>query len=515
MFSAHIKPPFNTAATAPVLIPSFNFTPNTKINEEKSLKRAEYSTMEIVEEEDTDHVVHIHPGANESLLSKIEDRISKSSSTLPAERRTIGNYLNFNIPSKWYMPQVVAIGPYHHDKYNDELYMMEDIKWRWFASFMESRTVKLEDCLKKLLPLENKVRERYSNPRFSRNYGTHSVDEFDADELLEMMVVDGFFILTLFFRAKLNLTYLDGAEPSVFGNPLYRLDMVILPKIYEDLLLLHNQIPSFVLETLYTTCFNISSDKSLFVIATNFLCSISAIPEPRNMPTDLPKWLHLLDLVRSVFISCVDSKAISSRAYSKKMQKTYDYRPFGLIPSVMKLCRAGIKVKRHTADSFLDVKFKNGVIRMPDIILDDSMFSLLVNCVAFEQSCNISKHFSIYVTLLDCLVNTARDIDYLCDQGVIGNFIGTDAEVAQFINNLGRGLTIYNDHDDYFFLSDFFEDVDKCYRKGLNWEKWMSFKMEYFGKPWLLISAFVGLVLLVLSFLQTYYTIYAYEHPKN
>jgi hypothetical protein len=108
MFMAHIKPPFNTAATAPVLIPSFNFTPNTKINEEKSLKRAEYSTMEIVEEEDTDHVVHIHPGANESLLSKIEDWISKSSSTLPTERRTIGNYLNFK-----YNPQVVAIGPYH------------------------------------------------------------------------------------------------------------------------------------------------------------------------------------------------------------------------------------------------------------------------------------------------------------------------------------------------------------------------------------------------------------------
>jgi hypothetical protein len=131
--------------------------------------------------------------------------------------------------------------------------------------------------------------------------------------------------------------------------------------------------------------------------------------------------------------------------------------------------------------------------------------------------CNISKHFSIYTMLLDCLVNTARDVDYLCDQGIIGNFIGTDDEAAQFINDLGKGLTIYNDRDDDddFFLLDVFGGVNKYYRKGLNWGKWMSFKSEYFGKPWLLISAFVGLVLLVLTFLQTYYTIYAYEHPKN
>jgi hypothetical protein len=134
------------------------------------------------------------------------------------------------------------------------------------------------------------------------------------------------------------------------------------------------------------------------------------------------------------------------------------------------------------------------VIRMPDIILDHLMCSLLVNCVAYEQSCNISKYFSIYTMLLDYLVNTIRDVDYLCDQGVIGNFIGTDAKVAQFINNLDRGLTIYNDRDDDydFFLLDVLGDVNKYYQKGLNWSKWMSFKSEYFEKPWLLISAFVG-----------------------
>ena len=193
---------------------------------------------------------------------------------------------------------------------------------------------------------------------------------------------------------------------------------------------------------------------------------------------------------------------------------------FSPIPCVTKLCRAGIKVNRHMADSFLDVKFKNGVIKMPDIILNDSMCSLLLSCVVFEQSYNISKHFSIYTTLLSCLVNTSRDINYLYDRRVIDNFIGTDDEASQFINNVGKDLTIYKhrgnaifllddfvkdrgDNDDCFLL-DVFEDVNKYYfRNRLSWGKWTSF-------------SFAGFVLLVLTFLLTYYTIYAYYvHPKN
>jgi hypothetical protein len=471
--------------------------------------------MEIVEGEANDHAVDI-PRVNQDFLDQLVDRFSKKyPSTLPPQTGNNGNPCIFELPTRFesifyksIKPQAVALGPCHSSRNSTELQMMEERKWRCLAPFIESKKKgKLEEYLIQLRLLEKEVRECYFESE---------TELLSTDELLQMMLVDGFFILALFFSAKVNLTELDRDERSIYKNPLYKLDMAILPKIYEDLLLLGNQIPSCVLKMLYRFCFNIGSRKSLIIIATNFFCSISIIPESRNMPTDRLHWLHLLDLVRLVFISRVDGKAIISRAHRKKMQIN-DYRPFSLIPCVTMLRRAGIKVKRHIADTFLDVKFKNGVIRMPDIILDDSMCTLLVNCVAFEQSCNISKHFSIYTTLLDCLVNTAKDINYLCDRGVIGNFVGTDARVAQFINDLGRGLNIYNDRDDddYFFLFDVFEGVNKYYRRGLNWGKWTSFKSEYFGKPWLLISALVGLVLLVLTFLQTYYTIYAYKHPKN
>ncbi|XP_059455187.1 UPF0481 protein At3g47200-like [Corylus avellana] len=428
----------------------------------------------------------------------MEDRFSKSShpSTVTYEKHCIfrlSRRLN-NINGKSLDPQVVALGlgPYHHGK--PQLQNMEELKWRWLASFMESKKGKLEECLIQLRPLEKEVRECYSE-----------TIKLSADELLQMMVVDGCFILMLFISARVNL---DLGKAYMDLKLIYELDMVILPKIYRDLLLLENQIPSCVLKTLYKICIR---SKSLFVIATKFFRSISVIPEFTNILDSL-EWLHLLDLVRMIFIS---------RRHNKEIRRTDDYGPFNLIPCVTKLRRAGIKVNRHMADSFLDVKFNNGVIEMPDINLNNKMCSLLVNCVAFEQySCNIFKHFSIYAMLLDCLVNTARDVDHLYDRHVIDNFFGTDAETAQFINNLGKDLIINKDHshdNDNSFLLELFGDVNKYYQKRMNnWGNWQwTSEHEYFGKPWLLISAFVGFVLLVLTFLQTFYTMYAYVHPKN
>jgi hypothetical protein len=335
------------------------------------------------------------PRVNEGLLAKMEDRISKSThpSTGANETGTNEKRCIFrlhrrlkNINSKLFEPQVIALGPYHHGK--RQLQNMEELKWQCLASFMESRKGKLEECLIQLGQLEKEVRECYSD--------SETINLISSDELLQMMVVDGCFILMLFICAGRHLAVLDQDEMFIRHYPISWLDMAILPKIYRDLLLLENQIPipSCVLKTLHKIC--IRSPKSLFVITMNFLLSISVIPKSRNMPDPL-EWLHLLDLVRSIFIS---------RRHNKEMAWRTDNGAFGPISCVTKLRRAGIKVNRHMADSFLDVKFKNGVIEMPNINLDNAMCSLLVNCVAFEQSCNISKHFSIYATLLDYALST-------------------------------------------------------------------------------------------------------------
>jgi hypothetical protein len=59
------------------------------------------------------------------------------------------------------------------------------------------------------------------------------------------------------------------------------------------------------------------------------------------------------------------------------------------------------------------------------------------------------------------------------------------------------------------YLSKLLNDVHEYY--GSSWHvQYASFKYTYFRTTWSFISAVAALVLLVLSFLQTFYAIYAY-----
>jgi hypothetical protein len=253
------------------------------------------------------------PRVNEGLLAKMEDRISKSTHPSTGTNETGNNEKRCifrlhrrlkNINSKLFEPQVISLGPYHYGK--RQLQNMEELKWRCLASFMERRKGKLEECLIELGLLELEVRECYSLSETDNLSST--------DELLQMMVVDGCFILMLFIRARGHLAVLDQDEMFIRHNPISWLDMAILPNIYGEL---ENQIPSCVLKTLHKIC--IRSPKSLFVIATNFLWSISVIPKSRNMPDSL-EWLHLLDLVRSIFISHRHNKEMARRTDNESIQ---------------------------------------------------------------------------------------------------------------------------------------------------------------------------------------------------
>ncbi|KAH0638553.1 hypothetical protein KY285_035139 [Solanum tuberosum] len=123
--------------------------------------------------------------------------------------------------------------------------------------------------------------------------------------------------------------------------------------------------------------------------------------------------------------------------------------PTNVIQCISKLRRAGIKLRPRKEDTFLAIKFNNGFIEMPTITIDDFMSSFLINCVAYEQ-CHVdcTKHMTTYATFLDCLVNTQHDVEYLCDCNIIENYFGTDFEIANFINNLGKDVMF---------------DIDECY----------------------------------------------------
>jgi hypothetical protein len=104
-------------------------------------------------------------------------------------------------------------------------------------------------------------------------------------------------------------------------------------------------------------------------------------------------------------------------------------------------------------------------------------------------------------------VNTAKDVEYLCDRNIIENDFGNDAELAHLINNLGKDVAF---DINLCYLSKLFNEVHEYY--GNSWHvQYASFKYTHFNTPWSFISAAAAFVLLVLAFLQTFFAIY----PKS
>lgn len=388
-----------------------------------------------------------------------------------------------DINGRSYQPQIVSIGPYHHGE--PQLRMIEEHKWCYLGSLLErlkTKDLSLEDLLKAVQGVEKEARECYSEN-----------SEKATDEFVEMMVVDGCFVIELFRKVGKLI-------PTDPDDPIFSMAW-ILPFFYRDFIRLENQIPYFVLEILFDLTKTEESGRSLTHLAFEFFNNAILRPDEETPKFSHLRGKHLLDLIRISFIPT-----------------DLEYRPFKtetpthVIHCISKLRRSGIKLNPVKAESFLVVKFRHGVIEMPTIAIDDFMTSFLLNCVAYEQ-CHksVTKHFTDYATLLDYLVNSFKDVEYLCERNIIENFFGTEGEVARFINNMGKDTAF---DINMCYLSKLFHDVHQYYRS--NWHVQLaSFKYTYFHTPWSFMSAFAAVVILVLTFLQTLYTIYSVYQGKG
>ncbi|KAD5803070.1 hypothetical protein E3N88_14430 [Mikania micrantha] len=387
-----------------------------------------------------------------------------------------------DINGKSYQPHIVSVGPLHHGQ--PHLEMIQEHKWRFLRHLLnrtQSKGIVLEDYLRAVQRLEVQARECYS-----------VTVPYTTDEFIEMMVLDGCFIIELFRK-------FGGVVQVEDSDPLVNMSWIV-SFLLRDLIRLENQIPFFVLECLFQLT-KTTESPTLATLALGFFNLILQRPEPVLEKYSNVKAKHLLDLLRSSFLP-------SDLDHSSKPDNR---PPPHVIHSISKLRRSGIKLKPQEAESFLVVNFKRGVIHMKTIAIDDFMCAFLLNSVAFEQ-CHSGclKIFTTYVTLLDCLINTSKDVGMLCDWNIIENYLGTDAEVASFINNMGKDISF---DIDVCYLARLFDNVNRHYHSG--WHvQWASFKYTYFNTPWSLVSAMAAFVLLVLTVAQTLYTILSYVRPK-
>ncbi|GAU18675.1 hypothetical protein TSUD_125080 [Trifolium subterraneum] len=149
-----------------------------------------------------------------------------------------------------YMPKVVSIGPRYKGK--KELLPMEEIKWRCVTSLL-SRTFgqdRIDNCLEAVINLDATVRVSYVD-----------VIALDRYELAKTMVFDGCFLLELLIcESKLDLEI-----PIPFNGISPGIEVKKMEYVVSDLMLLENQIPIFILETLFEKLLGSSNQMREFI----------------------------------------------------------------------------------------------------------------------------------------------------------------------------------------------------------------------------------------------------------
>ncbi|KAL8140560.1 hypothetical protein V2J09_006581 [Rumex salicifolius] len=450
--------------------------------------------------------VNIRDGSHSDLRCRRLDALKEKLKTPPQILRSAAGRPTcsiFKVPAsfvevnaRYYHPHIASIGPFHHG--NSHLSMIQEHKYHYLSLLLSRTNLTLEDLFQTLEPIEDQARESYSEQI-----------PFDCHEFLEILVVDGCFILEL-FRKVSKLIHFEH-DDSILSMSW------ILPFLIRDLIRLENQIPFFVLQMLYDRTKG-TSDREKIESASLVDISFEFFGYMVERPSSVVESLrgfdarHLLDLYRTSFIPA----DLESRSRSLNTSGSDTDMPSHFIHNVSKLRRAGIKIrtpKSDEAETFLAVRFlRNGVIEMPKVTIDDFMSSFFANCVAFEL-CHYrcGQYFTAYTTLLDCLINSAKDVEYMSEHNVIENYLGTEAELANFINSLGKEAA-FDPNTSY--LLDLFKQVNHYYEN--NWNvHWATFKHTYFSSPWTFISVLAAVVLLVLSVLQTLYSMIGYYHPPN
>ncbi|KAJ4832194.1 hypothetical protein Tsubulata_009019 [Turnera subulata] len=367
-----------------------------------------------------------------------------------------------------YQPELVSLGPYHRGK--DHLLEFEDHKWSFLEKFLSRRvTATLDDYLVELKYQEEAARDCYSE-----------IVEMSSSDFIEMMLLDGCFILELTRHLNHCEDDFDEGDP-IFSRPW------LIPVLIRDLLKLENQLPYFVLHSLFTMS-RLGTDEGskmnhLPILALKVFDL--AFPRPSEILNYYAQWegKHLLDLFHT---SLIPSNHV---IYFSDLEQ---YHPSEQsIQCVTQLRPAGIRFKSSKADSFLDIKFQNSVLEIPSITVNDFTSTILINCIALEQcEQHRSKYFTAYVSFMSCLINQPRDAAFLCSDGIITRFSQDDKYVADLFNNLGKNVE-FNIRDCY--LSKLFKEVESYYSSY-----WATMRRTYFSSPWSFISVFSAFILLVL-----------------
>ncbi|ESR59117.1 hypothetical protein CICLE_v10017681mg, partial [Citrus x clementina] len=267
-----------------------------------------------------------------------------------------------------FTPRMVSIGPFHHGK--EELKAMEEHKQRYLKYFLQRTKVRMARFLSFIKERETKLRNCYAET--IRNLG--------SDEFVAMVLVDAVFLIEFFLRYyKRNLTTDDD---RIFRKPQ------LCKGIWQDFLLLENQLPLFILNDLDQVLVFLPMDEN-------------------SLEIHFSKAEHFLDLI----VLCLQPSQSRAQIILKDQN----------IPSVKELHQAGVKFKpaAGSTKNLLDINFNQGILEIPFFKVYDNTECVYRNLLAFESMHGYGGYFNDYIIMMACLISCPKDAELLVQNEVI------------------------------------------------------------------------------------------------
>ncbi|KAL5559317.1 hypothetical protein UlMin_035528 [Ulmus minor] len=363
-----------------------------------------------------------------------------------------------------YTPQVVSIGPIHHGK--EELKPMEEHKKRYLVDLLKRTNKSLEDYIEMIKQKEELLRSCYAE----------SIG-FTGDEFVKIILVDAAFIIEVLLRYPQKL---KDEHDRIFNKPW------MLQDIWHDLRLLENQLPFFILKEILDTVSSSDGRRlSILDLSYTFFKDIMNIEgtEDKLRRLESSDVAHFVDFLRSLYVPLSGSGGTINTL---------------TIPRMTELHRAGVKFKVGSSGNLFDLQFSKGVLEIPKLTISDETEITIRNLLAFEQCHCTENYLNDYVVMMDCLVDTPKDVDLLVKYGIVENRLGDNAEGSTLINKLADGVTVEYKN---FYFAKISEELNDYYRTS--WHRWKAnLKQNYFNTPWATVSVIAAILLIILTIIQ-------------
>ncbi|XP_031121224.1 UPF0481 protein At3g47200-like [Ipomoea triloba] len=255
-----------------------------------------------------------------------------------------------------------------------------------------------------------------------------------TDTFRKMMLTDAFFIIHTFL--SYDRWCKNPGDPKLQGNPI-----LTTPwrqgNICEDLLMLENQVPFFILVKVYAILTNEEeSENCLKKLAMQFFKQVefgrAGGDSVEVTLADNPK--HLLDLFHRSFVVVVEDRTSSSSSRPVPIMETNYW-----VRRASALSSNGLSFIGTNKGNPLDIKVSDyiGRLRVPTLCINDRTVTVLKNLVAYEQGSPLTNpYFTTLAIFFFNIAPNAEEIKLLREADIINHQLEDDGAAALLLKQL-------------------------------------------------------------------------------